>query len=158
MRSATAADVPALVRVINAAYAAEAFCIEGDRTQAGEIRDLLAQGTFLVAEGDGGLAGSVFLRPEGPDRWYLGLLSVDPPRQGEGLGRALVEAAAEHARRAGGAFLDLTVVSVRRELFPFYRKLGFHPVAVLPFRAPEKLKVPARLVRMTRALVRDQDW
>jgi len=99
------------------------------------------------------LSGSVFLRPAGEARWYLGLLSVDPALQGRGLGRALVGAAEAFCRDAGGKFLDLTVVSARRELFGFYGGLGFAANDVLPFRAPEKLKVPCHLVKFTKALI-----
>ena len=153
MRAATLEDLSELVRVINAAYAAEAFCIEGDRVDAGEVRRLMEGGTFLVLPGAGDrLQGSVFVRREGAWRWYLGLLAVDPALQGRGLGRALVEAAADHGRAAGGKVLDLTVVSARKELFGFYARLGFAANDVLPFRAPEKLKEPCHLVRFTRAL------
>ena len=154
MRIATAEDLPELVRVINAAYLAEAFCISGDRTHAEEVRGLMAAGVFLVLDAHPGrLQGSVFVRRDGDVRWYLGLLSVDPDRQGLGLGRALVEAAEAYCRCEGGKFLDLTVVSARKELFGFYARLGFHANDVLPFRVPEKLKVPCHLVRFTKALI-----
>ena len=153
MRIATPEDIPELVRVINAAYQAEAFCIKGDRTHAEEVRSLMAAGTFLVLDRPGGLKGSVFLRRDVDARWYLGLLSVDPACQGLGLGRALVEAAEAYCRCEGGKFLDLTVVSARKELFGFYLRLGYAANDVLPFRAPEKLKVPCHLVRFTRCLI-----
>lgn len=152
MRIATPEDIPELVRVINAAYVAEAFCIQGDRTHAEEVRGLLGTGVFLVRERGGRLQGSVFLRREGAIRWYLGLLSVDPAHQGLGLGRELVEAAEAYCRCEGGKFLDLTVVSARKELFGFYARLGYAPNDVLPFRVPEKLKVPCHLVKFTKAL------
>ena len=154
MRAATPEDTAALVQVINRAYLAEAFCIAGDRTHAAEVQAFLEAGTFLVEpDGSGGLLGSVFLRREGTFRWYLGLLAVDPDNQGRGLGRRLVAAAEDFCRDRGGKFLDLTVVSARRELFGFYGRLGFTPNDVLPFRAPEKLKVPSHLVRFSKALI-----
>jgi GNAT superfamily N-acetyltransferase len=157
MRTAGPDDATALAGHINAAYAAEAFCIAGDRTDPGEVAALMEKGAFLLDEADGVLRASVYLRRDPGDRWYLGLLSVAPPLQGRGLGRAMVEAAAARCAADGGRFLDLTVVSARKELFPFYGNLGFHPVEVLPYRAPEKLRVPCRLVRMTRCLVRAED-
>ena len=154
MRLATEQDLPELVRVINLAYVAEAFCIEGDRTNQEEVAGFMGTGVFLVAPAkSGGLRGSVFLRPDGESRWYLGLLSVDPACQGQGLGRELVAAAEAHCRDRGGKFLDLTVVSARQELFGFYESLGFSANDVLPFRVPEKLKIPCHLVRFTKALI-----
>jgi GNAT superfamily N-acetyltransferase len=153
MRIATPADIPALTGLINLAYRAEAFCIAGDRTRDAEVGELMGAGTFLVMPDTGPLQGSVFLRPEGACRWYLGLLSVAPALQGRGLGRTLVEAAESFCRDAGGKFLDLTVVSARKELFGFYGRLGFAANDVLPFRAPEKLLAPCHLVRFTKALI-----
>jgi GNAT superfamily N-acetyltransferase len=154
MRIATLADTPEIVRVTNLAYLVEAFCIRGERLDPEGVRLLMAIGVFLVApEGDGRLAGAVFLRPEGKDRFYLGPLSVDPACQGRGLGRALMAAAEAHCLEAGARFVDLTVVSARKELFAFYGNLGYHANEVLPFRAPEKLLVPCHLVRFTKCLI-----
>ena len=57
--------------------------------------------------------------------WYLDQLGVDPPRQGEGLGKALVQFGLEHAAQAGlAAFLETaTERNVR-----FYQSLGFRVV------------------------------
>jgi GNAT superfamily N-acetyltransferase len=153
MRKAAPEDIPEIVRVINLAYAAEAFCIRGERTSDADVARLMETGFFLVEPGGGGLLASVFLRQEAGLRWYLGLLSVAPGSQGRGLGRKLVDAAEEACRRRGGKFLDLTVVSARTELFGFYEGLGYHANDVLPFRDPEKLIVPCHLVRFTKALV-----
>jgi len=152
MRKAVASDIPEIVRITNLAYAVEAFCIRGERTRPEEVAGLLEAGMFLVEPGGSGLKGSVFLRREG-SRWYLGLLSVAPDCQGRGLGRRLVGAAEEACRAEGGKFLDLTVVSERKELFAFYEGLGFHPNDVLPFREPGKLLRPCHLVKYTKALV-----
>lgn len=152
MRRAIASDIPEIVRITNLAYAVEAFCIRGERTRPEEVAHLMEAGMFLVEPGGSGLTGSVFLRREGT-RWYLGLLSVAPDCQGRGLGRRLVGAAEEACRAEGGKFLDLTVVSQRKELFGFYEGLGFHACDVLPFREPEKLILPCHLVKYTKALV-----
>ncbi|NTV73469.1 MAG: GNAT family N-acetyltransferase [Holophaga sp.] len=152
MRRAVASDIPELVRITNLAYVVEGFCIQGQRTSPEEVAGLLEEGMFLVEPGGSGLKGSVFLRRDGA-RWYLGLLSVAPDCQGRGLGRRLVGAAEEACRAEGGKFLDLTVVSLRKELFAFSEGLGFHANDVLPFREPGKLILPCHLVRYTKALV-----
>ena len=57
-----------------------------------------------------------------------------------------------HCREAGCTHLDLSVVNLRRELFPYYAKLGFLPTAVLPFPREEKVITPLHLVQMSKAL------
>jgi hypothetical protein len=62
----------------------------------------------------------------------------------------------DRCREACARFLDLTVVNLRKELFPLYRKLGFAPTGVIPFPMPSKLILPCHLVQMTKALVPDE--
>jgi GNAT superfamily N-acetyltransferase len=154
-RLATHADLPALTRLINAAYAVEEFFIRGTRTTERELRDKLdAPGAaFLVIDGrtPAALAGAVYVELRG-DRGYFGLLSVEPTHQGEGLGRALVEAAEAHCRAAGCAALEIDVVNLRTELPAFYAKFGFRPVATAPFPAPEKLTQPVHLIVMSKPI------
>jgi ribosomal protein S18 acetylase RimI-like enzyme len=155
-RRATRADIPSLVRLVNAAYRVEDFFVDGDRTNAADIETRMASSTaaFLVIAGqrDGELRGSVYVDVRG-DRGYFGMLAVDPARQKEGLGRALVLAAEAHCRAAGCRFLDLDVVNLRQELPAFYRNLGYAPFATAPFPKGEKLRREAHLVLMTKPLV-----
>jgi len=125
VRPATPADIPAIVRITNAAYAIEKFFVPVDRTNADAVQRLMAKGTFLVEDAvDGAVAGSVYVEVRGA-RGYFGLLGVDPARQGTGLGRKLVDAAEAHVRAAGARAMDIRVVNLRTELPPFYRKLGY---------------------------------
>ena len=158
-RAATPDDVPALARTINAAYLAEAFFVAGPRTTEGELRAMLAHpdGAFLVVDDDapgaiaGAIAGAVYVERRGA-RGYFGMLSVDPARQGGGLGRRLVGAAESWCRAAGCRFLDLSVVDLRADLAPFYAALGFAPYATAPFPQPDRLTRPAHLVLLTKPL------
>jgi len=155
VRTAGEGDIPALARLINAAYRVEAFFIRGDRTSEAEIRAQHAdsRAAFLVIDGraPGNLAGAVYVELRG-DRGYFGLLSVDPGRQGEGLGRVLVEAAEAHCRAAGCRALDITVVNLRTELPPFYARFGFRPTGTARFPAEQKLLQPIHLVLMSKPL------
>ncbi len=154
-RLAAPEDVPALVRLINRAYRVEDFFINGDRTHEADIRERLQtpHACFLVID-DGvptTLAGGVYVELRGV-RGFFGLLSVDPDRQGQGLGQRLVEAVEEHSRAAGCRFLDLDIVNLRQELPSFYARLGFTPVASAPFPQPRKLRRDAHLVLMSKSL------
>ena len=156
-RLARQADVSALARVINRAYEVERFFVVGHRTSEAAVAEYLdrADAVFLVVDdgaAPGELAGAVYIEIRG-DRGYFAMLSVDPRRQGSGLGRLLVTAAEEHCRTAGCTFLDIEVVNRRTELPAFYVKFGYAPYATAPFPSVERLSRSAHLVLMTKPLV-----
>jgi GNAT superfamily N-acetyltransferase len=153
-RWATADDIPEIVRVINAAYQVEEFFVVGPRTHEGEIRSKMdTPGVgFLVSDGVTGLlAASILVEVRG-ERGYFGMLSVDPARQREGLGRRLVHGAEAHCRAAGCTAMDLVIVNLRTELVPYYERFGYRITGTQQFHSPEKLKQPAHLVVMSRPL------
>ena len=156
-RVAGPADVPALTRVINRAYAVEAFFVEGHRTSEAGITERLAisNAVFLVVDDSTNreeLAGAVYVEIR-KERGYFAMLAVDPRRQGSGVGRLLVTAAEDHCRAAGCTFMDIEVVNLRSELPAFYAKFGYAPYAIGSFRQIERLSRPAHLVLMTKPLV-----
>jgi GNAT superfamily N-acetyltransferase len=71
---------------------------------------------------------------------YFAVLAVDPKQQGNGLGRKMVEAAEEYCREKGCEGMDLTVLSLRPELPPISRKLGYVETGVEEFRPSRSLK------------------
>ena len=144
-------DVPALVRVINAAYEVEKFFVSGDRTDQETVRRLMLKGEFLVARDEAGqVAGCVFVEHRG-GRGYFGMLSVDPFRQRSGIGRRLVHAAEARARAAGCTAMDIRVVNLRVELPPFYRRLGYADNGTEPASDPRALQ-PFHFQIMSKAL------
>jgi ribosomal protein S18 acetylase RimI-like enzyme len=56
---------------------------------------------------------------------YVGMLAVRPDAQARGLGRAMLAAAEDHARRAGAHRLEMTVIAQRTELIAWYERHGF---------------------------------
>lgn len=151
-RSATASDVATLMRLINAAYVVERFFKVGDRINADGVLALQAKGTFLLLERDGDAVGSVYVELRG-ERGYIGLLAVDPARQGGGYGRAVMHAAEEYCRSNGARHADLRVVNLREELPPFYRHLGYAECGTEPFSDPAEATRPCHFVLMTKPLV-----
>jgi GNAT superfamily N-acetyltransferase len=77
---------------------------------------------------------------------------VDPARQHRGLGRRLIDEAENHARAGGCRIMDLRIVSVREELPPFYRRLGYVETGTAPFPAEIKSKLPCHFVLMSKPL------
>jgi GNAT superfamily N-acetyltransferase len=145
-------DIPALVRLINAAFVVEQFVFDGDRVNAEEVQAFMETGKFLIAYDSSGLAGCVYLEIRS-HRGYLGLLAVDPPRQGTSLGRKLVAAAEDYFRAAGCSAVDLRVISQRTPLPPFYRRLGYVEIGTAPFSASLEAKVPGHYIIMSKSLI-----
>jgi N-acetylglutamate synthase-like GNAT family acetyltransferase len=153
IRFAEESDLPALMGLINKAFKVEAFFIVRDRLIAEETLAYFRKGRFLLAEENRTLTGVVYVELRG-DRSYLGLLSVDPSLQKSGVGRRLMAAAEEFAREMGSRHMDLTVVNLRTELPPFYRKLGYTENGTEPIRAEMVPRVtqPCHFIRMTKPL------
>jgi predicted N-acetyltransferase YhbS len=133
IRPATAADRPRLIPLINSAFAIETF-LEGTRTDDARLAATMEKGEILLAESSSGqILGCVYveLRPAEDDshqagaRGYLGQLAVDPQHQGVGLARQLVTAAENALRERGCRAVEITVLSLRPELLPLYRRFGY---------------------------------
>src|SRR5258708_15444720 len=140
LRMAEPADVNALARLINVAFRVEQPFIEGDRIDSDGVRAYMKKGKFLLAEDSAGLAACVYVELRA-DRGYLGLLGVDPPRQGTGLGRKLMDAAENFFRQAACVAVDLRVISARTPLPSFYRHLGYLATGTAPFASDVLVKV-----------------
>jgi ribosomal protein S18 acetylase RimI-like enzyme len=153
LRFAEESDLPALMDLVNNAFRVETFFIRGDRLTPERTREYFQKGRFLLGEVNGALAGAVYIELRG-DRSYLGMLSVDPARQKSGLGHRLTLAAEEFAREMGSHHMDLTVVNLRTELPPFYRKLGYADDGTQPVHdhMVPRLLQPCHFVRMTKPL------
>ena len=145
-------DAPALAALINLAYRVEDFFKIGDRTDAAEVREKMTHGAFLVLEGaDGALAGSIYVTAA-DGLGYFGMLSIDPSRQGQGLGKRLILEAEDHCRRAGCREMELEVVNLRTELPPFYRRFGYAESGTRPFNETERTSRPCHFIVMSKAL------
>jgi len=151
-RVADASDADSVARLINAAFVVERPIFDGDRTSAEGVRALLERATFLVVEDSMGLAGCVYVELRS-DRGYIGLLSVEPARQGSGLGRKLMQAAEEFCREANRVAVDLRVVSARAPLPAFYRHLGYVETHTSDLPADVHPKVPCHFIHMSKRLV-----
>ncbi len=152
IRLAQSADVEALSALINIAFRVELPFIEGDRINPDGVREDMKKGKFLVAEDVAGLAGCVYVEVRG-DRGYLGLLGVEPRRQGTGLGRKLMDAAEDFFRNANCVAVDLRIVSAREPLPRFYRHLGYAETGRAPLPPDAPVKVPCHFILMSKMLI-----
>ncbi|NJC04754.1 GNAT superfamily N-acetyltransferase [Sphingomonas kaistensis] len=138
LERATTADLPALHALVERAYRGEtaragwsheADLLTGDRTSVAELQSYLDAGEYLLVWRDGGaIRACVRLVQLNAELAYLGMLTVDPGSQGEGLGKRLLAAAEAYARdEIGAARMEMQVFSRRRELLSFYERRGYHP-------------------------------
>jgi len=136
-RPATAADAAPLCALINSAYRGESSrqgwttetdLVGGGRTDETTLAEMIATegNVFLVFDSDTGPIASVFLQRE-DGRAYLGLLSVSPTRQAEGLGkRLLAEAERWVTREWKLTRIIMSVIRQRHELIAWYERRGYH--------------------------------
>jgi predicted N-acetyltransferase YhbS len=151
LRIGRVADARGITRLINAAFEVERFFLDADRITIAEVLARFDKGTFILAEQAGALAGCVYVET-GPERAYLGLLSVDPGLQRSGIGKRLVSAAEKHCLDAGSRFVDLRIVSLRTELPAYYEGLGYLQTGTLPFPEEAQPKLPCHFLVMSKPL------
>jgi ribosomal protein S18 acetylase RimI-like enzyme len=102
----------------------------GPAAMADRVRELLAEAEITVLVGGAAPDGLAVLRFR-PALWtkglecYLAELYVVPERRGQGLGRALMEAAIELARREGADYMDLGTGEDDVAARALYESLGF---------------------------------
>lgn len=152
IRIADPSDAQKITAVINAAFrVAEQFFIDGNRITLEEVQRLLTTGAFLIAESENEISGCVYLEPRG-ERAYLGLLSVDPSCQQNGLGSRLMAAGEEYCRERGAGFMDIYIVNLRTELPAFYQHRGYVENGTTPFPADVPTRQPCHFINMSKPL------
>ncbi len=135
---ATEADLDAIALLVNSAYrgdssragwTTEADYLEGQRTDAERLREQITAtpgAVMLTLRGDDGtLLGSVWLEPRGDDVWYLGMFTIRPDIQAQGLGRTLLDEAERFARARGARRMRISVIQLRESLIAWYERRGF---------------------------------
>jgi ribosomal protein S18 acetylase RimI-like enzyme len=137
-RIADIADSRALVALVNGAYrgdssrrgwTTEADFLGGQRVDFEGIQETLGlpESVILVLETEQGrIHGCVHLKMQTRGVCYLGMLTVDPGVQAQGLGSSLLVFAEEFAvSRWLARSMEMTVISRRSELVAWYERRGY---------------------------------
>ena len=159
MRAADAADVPAIVDLVESAYrgdasrvgwTTEADLLDGQRTDADAVAATVASGSSIVllavAE-DGNLLACCQLEPHDQGVCHFGMFAVRPTQQGGGVGRKLLAAAETYARdEFGSTTMEMSVIAQRAELIAWYERRGYARTgATQPFPyGDERFGLPRR--------------
>jgi len=139
IRLATPADRPRLIAIINAAFAIETF-LEGTRTDDERLAAMMQKGEIILAENSSGeVVASIYAETHG-NRGYLGQLAVDPAHQRSSIGKQMLAAAEDHFRARACEAIDITVLSLRPELLPIYRRMGFVETGTEEFHMSQSVK------------------
>ncbi len=132
-------DVRELVQLVNSAYrgdssrqgwTTEADYLDGQRIDEDGLRDVLSTPDVVVlclrAEGSSKILACVELAREDERRVLLGMLSVSPQLQNQGLGASLMSKAEAFVRSHFGVnVITMKVISIRLELIAYYERKGY---------------------------------
>jgi ribosomal protein S18 acetylase RimI-like enzyme len=134
-------DAAQMTRLINSAYrgefsrkgwTTEADLLDGSRTDIDEILRLIADehSMFILYKIDSVLQASVHLHNT-DDCVHIGMLAVNPMLQGQGIGKALLQAAEIAAQQTWSANrFVMSVISCRHELIAFYERRGYRHTGI----------------------------
>ena len=156
-RAAAAADVPAVVALVESAYRGESglrgwttetHLLDGQRTDAQNVSELIEKpdSRVLLMERDGALVACCHIERQG-GVGYFGMFAVNPELQAAGLGRALLAEAERVARETWQvAAMRMTVIEQRAELIAWYERRGYRrtgETGAFPYGQP-RFGIPRR--------------
>lgn len=156
-RAASAADVPAIVALVESAYRGESgqrgwttetHLIDGQRTDAANVEELIARAgsLILLAERDGVLVACCHVEQQ-DGHGYFGMFAVTPELQMAGLGRALLTEAERIARDQWQVpAMRMSVIEQRAELIAWYERRGYRltgETGAFPYGQP-RFGIPRR--------------
>jgi ribosomal protein S18 acetylase RimI-like enzyme len=132
---ATLEDIFALNKLINSAYrgessrkgwTTEADLLDGTRCDENTVKEIIEapKSVFLKYTEGNKILGCLRLDNRG-EKMYLGMFAVNPETQGKGVGKLLLLAAEEEARKQNCHCIEMTVISVRSELIAWYNRHGY---------------------------------
>lgn len=164
---ATLRDVSELTALINSSYrgesskkgwTTEANLIGGQRIDNESLAEQMEDPNAVVlknTDDTGKITGCVYLQKR-DDKLYLGMLTVSPLLQANGLGRQLLHAAEDYARSINYHTITMTVITTRTELVNWYERRGYQKTGeVIPLIITKKfgiLKQPIDMFRLEKAV------
>ncbi len=160
-RPATLADIPALVTLVTSAYrgevskqgwTTEADMLDGQRIDPevlrGDIERPRSRVILAERQGTDGLELLACVHVAEVDgAGYLGMFSVRPDGQGNGIGKQVMREAERYVREELQLpAMRMTVIDIRDELIAFYERRGYHRTGITrPFPyGDERFGIPKR--------------
>jgi ribosomal protein S18 acetylase RimI-like enzyme len=162
---ANPADAQAIADLVNRAYRPaagaagwthEAALVAGPRTSAAQVRSFFHdRSVVLIMKRNNALVACVHVLNE-EDACWMGMLATQPDLQGQGVGKAMLEAAEQLAMQTFNAkVLRMSVLSNRPELMAFYERRGFRLTdGVKPYPENTGVGSPTRSNLQVRSMVK----
>jgi ribosomal protein S18 acetylase RimI-like enzyme len=157
---ATLADAAELTRLVNSAYrgessqrgwTSEAHLLDGIRIDEPTMAEYLqdADTTILKYTNDiGQIIGCVYLQLR-KQKLYLGMLTVSPTLQTNGIGRKLLHEAEMIAHQLNCRVIFMTVITTRLELIKWYERRGYRATGKIePFPEDTKFGAPKEVIQL----------
>ena len=154
LKKATLKDIPDLLKLINGAYrgdsakqgwTTEADLLDGVRTDAESLAEMINNSNAVILQSfneDDELQACVYLEKK-QSTMYLGMLTVSPLEQAKGIGKQLLYEAEKYAEQQACNFIEMTVISLRKELIAWYEKHGYNSTGeTKPFPNDIKFGIP----------------
>ena len=129
-------DIPQLIRVVNAAYRGEeskkgwtspAYFVAGEiRIDEQAMMKMLENPSAVILKYiiRDKIVGCVYLEEQNHDL-YLGMLSVLPDLQGKNIGKKLLIASEEHAKKNKMENILINVITRQEKLINWYERCGY---------------------------------
>jgi ribosomal protein S18 acetylase RimI-like enzyme len=167
VNKATRADVPELNKLVNSAYrgetskkgwTTEANLLDGLRIDEATLTGYFDDPNIIILKNTneaGQINCCVYLEVRAP-KLYVGMFSVSPLLQGNGIGRDLLLNAEAFAKQLNCRTLTMTVISIRHELISWYERRGYKATGeIQPFHSDKKFgdpKQPIELIVMEKTI------
>ena len=127
-RPATAADAAGIAECVRGAYSHYVECIgKPPGPMLDDYDQVVRDHHAYVIDDDGRIVGALVLMDK-EDGILLDNVAVLPARQGQGIGRRLVEHAESEARRLGHRHLDLYTHERMTENIAMYARSGYEEI------------------------------
>lgn len=132
-------DCEAVAALVNSAYrgdtsrqgwTTEADYIDGQRTGVADLQKIISapgKRIFCVRQSDE-LIGCVLLEDffkDNQQTTYLGMLTVKPTLQAQGVGRAIIAFCESDAKDSGSSSIVMSVIQIRDSLIAWYERRGY---------------------------------
>lgn len=157
---ATIADVAELTQLVNSGYrgesskkgwTTEAHLLDGIRIDEMAMIKYFQDPYIIILKyvnDDGKIIGCVYLEVK-DERLYLGMLTVSPLSQANGIGRQLLHQAEIVATELNCNSIYMTVIKSRKELIAWYERRGYHATGeILPFHEGTRFGVPKEEIQL----------
>jgi len=158
---ATITDAAELTALVNGAYrgessrkgwTTEAHLLDGIRIDEQTMAGYFQADNITILKytnDEGAILACVYLEKHNNGRLYLGMLSVLPTLQANGIGRQLLHEAEIWATRLGCETIFMTVITTRLELIGWYKRRGYRDTGKRePFHEGTRFGIPREPIEL----------